>query len=159
MRHPPAFQADVAAGRAWCLAWALLVMLASASLLAWCLAMTDLPAVFAGLAVLPAAWAGRRLMRQAAQSLRWDGQVWWLDAAARRGSETRQGSLRPMLDLGDWMLLRFCERPERRFGQGRRYLALSRADMPQQWPPLRLTLYSAAGLAGSASQPESFPTR
>lgn len=159
MRHPPAFQAEVAPGRAWCLAWALLVTLASASGLAWLQQQTSLPQVVLLLAAplgLLAAW---RLRRQPPQSLRWDGQTWLLGPAAGRGAESRQGSLRPMLDLGGWLLLRFADRPERRFGQGRSYLALSRADLPQQWPLLRLTLYSAAGRAEPASHPESTPIR
>lgn len=159
MRHPPAFQAEVAPGRAWCLAWALLVTLASASLLAWLLLRLGLPVATLLLAAPTGLLAGWSLQRQPALSLRWDGQTWLLGPAASRGSEPRQGSLRPMLDLGAWMLLRFDPRPERRFHQGRSYLALSRADMPQQWPQLRLTLYSAAGLAEHASHPESSPIR
>ncbi|TDP71452.1 hypothetical protein [Roseateles toxinivorans] len=159
MRHPPAFQVEVASGRAWCLAWALLVMLASASVLAWLQQWMNLPLVILLLAFLPGLLAGWRLQRQPLQSLRWDGQTWLLGQAASRGGETRQGSLRPMLDLGGWLLLRFADRPERRFGQGRSYLALSRADMPQQWPLLRLTLYSAAGPSEPARHPESPPIR
>ncbi|MBT9458381.1 MAG: hypothetical protein IV097_17310 [Burkholderiaceae bacterium] len=159
MRHPPAFQVDAAPGRAWCLAWALLVMLASASLLAWLLLRLGLPVATLLLAAPTGLLAGWSLQRQPALSLRWDGQTWLLGAAASRGSETRQGSLRPMLDLGDWLLLRFADRPERRYGQGRSYLALSRADMAQQWPLLRLTLYSAAGPSEPARHPESPPIR
>lgn len=159
MRHPPAFQVEAAPGRAWCLAWALLVMLASASVLAWVSALKGLPPALLLLAPLPGLWAGWRFQRQPPRSLRWDGQTWLLGQAASRGGETRQGSLRPMLDLGGWMLLRFADRPGRRFGKGRSYLALSRADMPQQWPLLRLTLYSAAGPSEPARHPESSPIR
>nr|WP_316640599.1 hypothetical protein [uncultured Roseateles sp.] len=159
MRHPPAFQAEAASGRAWCLAWALLVTLASASVLAWLLQRMNLPVALLLLAAPLGLLAGWRLHRQPTLSLRWDGQTWLLGPASSRGSEARQGSLRPMLDLGEWMLLRFADCPERRFGQGRSYLALSRADMPQQWPLLRLTLYSAAGLAEHAHHPESAPIR
>jgi len=159
MRHPPAFQVEVAPGRAWCLAWALLVMLASASVLAWLVALLSVSPALLLLAPLPGLWAGWQLQHQLPQSLRWDGQTWLLGRAADRGSETRQGSLKPSLDLGAWMLMRFEDRPVRRFGLGRSYLALSRADMPQQWPLLRLTLYSAADLAEQASQSESSPIR
>jgi len=159
MRHPPAFQADVVPGRAWRLAWALLVMLATASVLAWLAQWMMLPLWILLLAAPPGLLTAWSLQRQPALSLRWDGQTWLLGTVASRGAETRQGSLRSMLDLGDWMLLRFDPRPERRFGRGRSYLALCRADMPQLWPLLRLTLYSAAGVADHAHHPESSPIR
>jgi len=154
MRHPPSFQAEVAPGRAWCLAWGLLVALASASLLAWLMAWLNLPAALLLLAPLPGLWAGRQMRHQPPQSLRWDGQAWLLGPATDRGSESRRGRLRPLLDLGAWMLLRFDDGPERRFGLRCSHLALSRVDIPLEWPLLRVTLYSGAV---ATERPETSP--
>jgi hypothetical protein len=154
MRHPPAFQIEVTVGRAWRRALAALVWLACASLLWWLhghLAVPSWPwaVAVAGAALLPV-WAVRwHLLKQAPQSLRWDGQLWLLDTAGQRGNEARQGRLHVLLDFDAWLLLRFAELPPRRFK--RRHLVLSRAELPQQWHQLRSTIYSAAG--SSAAEP------
>lgn len=150
MRHPPAFQIDVRVGRVWCWALSMLTVLSTANLLWWLMSLLSpryvppiLQALLAGsLSVLAAYFSGRGLRRQTPRSLRWDGQIWLLGSVANRGSEKRQGELRVMLDLGDWMLLRHTDLAPRRLMRGTSYLALSRADLPPQWNVLRGTLYS-----------------
>lgn len=152
MRHPPAFQIDVRMGRAWRWALSMLTVLSAANLLWWLISLLRLQnaspialALLIGSLALPAAYfSGRGLRRQKPRSLRWDGQIWLLRSDASPGGEERQGELRAMLDLGDWMLLRHTDLAPRRFRRGTRYLALSRADLPQQWHVLRGTLYSTA---------------
>ena len=52
------------------------------------------------------------LLRTPAVSLRWDGQDWHLGLASSAGHEPTAGALSVALDLGDWMLLRFCAHEE-----------------------------------------------
>ena len=72
-----------------------------------------------------------------AQSLRWDGRAWQLDAAA--------GELSVAIDLGPWMLLRF--KPERRARAS--WLPVQRAGLETQWHALRCAVYSPRPAAES----------
>ncbi len=137
----------------------MLMVWSAASLLWWLISLTHLLdtspialALLIGSLALPVAYfSGRGLRRQKPRSLRWDGQIWLLKSGASPGGEERQGELRAMLDLGDWMLLRHTDLVSHRYRRGTRYLALSRADLPQQWHVLRGTLYSTADHASAVS--------
>lgn len=160
MRHPPAFQVDVKVGRAWCWALVLLLALSLQSLLWWLAGRLSAPAAATlgwlaptiGLTLLIAYPAWQRLRRGPSQSLRWDGQHWFLGGEAERGQERRSGELHAILDFGGWMMLCFIDHAQgRKLLRRRSYLALSQADLPARWNLLRSTLYLFAGRDGTAS--------
>ena len=111
-----------------------LVVAGIAAMMAW-MAGQD-PQASAGLSMLVAAAAlpmlgcAVSLWRVPAQSLRWDGQVWQLDAAP--------GKLRVAIDLGPWMLLRFSPEGQRRS----HWLPVQRLGLEAQWHALRCAVYS-----------------
>jgi hypothetical protein len=70
------------------------------------------------------------LWRVPAQSLRWDGQVWRLDAVP--------GELTVAVDIGPWMLLRFTPGA----GSRTRWLPVQRRGLEAQWHALRCAVYA-----------------
>jgi len=83
-------------------------------------------------------WSWRRRARVRADTgLRWDGQAWSLRAltpAAATGPAASGGSCAVMIDLGDWLLLRWSG------AGGQRWLPLTRTDAPPSWHALRVAL-------------------
>jgi hypothetical protein len=142
MRSAPAVQAvscGTGAGRrlqAACHA------LAAGSLVAWLGGWLEAPSgwtVLAAVAVgVAAAFAADRRWPSRTVSLAWDGAVWSVGRDA-----SLPGQPTPVLDLGDWMLLRFD--PDRQAARPWRrslWLRLSARDVPA-WPALRAALYAA----------------
>ena len=93
-------------------------------------------ALISGLAA--AAWAGRRLDEPASR-LAWDGAAWQLQRAPQ--GETQAGQAALMIDLGDWMLVRFMP--------GARWLPLSRRAHAD-WQALRVALHAVPPLRPGA---------
>jgi hypothetical protein len=71
------------------------------------------------------------LWRVSARSLRWDGQVWWLDAVP--------GGMKVVIDLGPWMLLSFTPAAP---GRLMSWLPVQRRGLEPQWHALRCAVYS-----------------
>lgn len=150
MRAAPAVTVTLGCSR---LAAAALAVLAAASIAAstvWAFQRDDAWGVVLVLLVgLHAIWLARSVARRPPLRLRWDGERWWLGAAA--GGEPWPGEVSVALDLGDWLLLRF--RPEATARSRARWLPAERAAMPADWHGLRCAVYSPrpAGLADAAS--------
>ncbi len=90
-------------------------------------------ALVLGLAV--AGWTGRRLRGIPARRLAWDGAAWQLQP------EGQAGQVALMIDLGDWMLVRFSP--------GGYWLPLARRDAAD-WQALRVALHAAPRLRPGA---------
>ncbi len=69
--------------------------------------------------------------------LAWDGTAWQLRLP---GGDVRCGQVALMLDLGDWMLVRF--RPAGASRLAEVWLPLSRRDTAADWPALRVALHA-----------------
>ncbi len=130
MRPAPAVAVRCGGAAQWRALQALLHALAAASLAAFVLLHLEQPAWPALVVALVAAGAAWHLLQEAPRELRWDGQVWSLDAAP--------GQLGVMIDLGPALLLRL--RPTARGGA--RWLAVTRREAGAAWHPLRAALYS-----------------
>ncbi len=134
MRASPACQVSLRRFGAWRIAVIALSVAGLAAMAGWLVGRD--PQASAGLSMLIAAAAlpmlgcAVSLWRVPAQSLRWDGQVWQLDAAP--------GELRVAIDLGPWMLLRFSPEGQRRS----HWLPVQRLGLEAQWHALRCAVYS-----------------
>ncbi|MCC7456926.1 MAG: hypothetical protein IT390_08135 [Nitrospira sp.] len=146
------------------MAIALLGAAAAAALAAAVWAHVDAAAGLRGLGagrwiavVLGAAVAGMALgwwsAPRAAGTLQWQQGQWTLVPCSASGSAaaSRVGSLRPVFDLGGWMLLRFVAED----GRHARWLPVSRVSAGAAWHPLRATLFApgASGPAAAADAP------
>jgi hypothetical protein len=80
------------------------------------------------LGLLTSWWMGRRWLGPA-RRLAWDGAAWQLQPGGLTGQVTL------MIDLGDWMLVRFSP--------GAHWLPLSRRDAATDWQALRVALHAA----------------
>ena len=87
------------------------------------------------LGLLAARGADRRWVAPA-RRLAWDGSAWQLQPQGLSG----QAAL--MIDLGDWMLVRFSP--------GAHWLPLSRREAATDWQALRVALYAAPPLRPGA---------
>ena len=139
MRASPPCQVSLRHFGAWRVAVALLTCAGVAAIAIW-LASREL-AVSIGWVMLAAALAlpmlacAVSLWRVPAQSLRWDGQVWQLDAML--------GELKVAIDIGPWMLLMFTpEMPGRTS-----WLPVQRRGLETQWHALRCAVYSPRPVA------------
>jgi hypothetical protein len=133
MRDAPPVQALSCSAGHWRLFQQVLAALAVAVTVAWTGALLGAEgAALAGAALalgLAAAWwVGRRLAYQSRQ-LDWDGVAWQLRP------EGLAGQVALMIDLGDWMLVRFLP--------GAHWLPLSRRDAATDWQALRVALHAA----------------
>ena len=73
--------------------------------------------------------------------LAWDGQVWSL---SRQAPEPLAGRVAVMLDLGNWMLLRFdSQQPARPRWRSQIWLPLKQSDAGAAWPAVRAALFAA----------------
>ena len=124
----------------WRAAVAALTSAGVASMVAWLIGRE--PPVSTGL-MTPAAMAAllmlalaMSLWRVPAQSLRWDGRAWQLDAVP--------GELKVAIDLGPWMLLNF--RPDA--AARATWLPVQRLGLEAQWHALRCAVYSPRPMAG-----------
>jgi hypothetical protein len=137
MRLAPPAQAWCRSGGAW---WRLQQLICASSVgvaATWVAAHLGLEAAAAlgwGVGLGAALLAGRE-PAGAPQQLAWDGGRWSLQVG--NGGPPQPGRALPMLDLGEWMLVRFDHAD-----RGRRWLALSRRDAPAGWPALRAALYA-----------------
>ena len=84
---------------------------------------------------------GLSLARVPPMRLRWDGQLWHLGPAETAGRELRSGSLRVIIDLGVWMLLRF--EPETPGERPRAvWIPAQRRGLEASWHGLRCAVHS-----------------
>jgi hypothetical protein len=148
MRAAPAVQVPSRESGPWRAAQALLVALAAIAAVSWAAGWGQVPAGWTVLAALVAgsAAAGGQAWAASAhpQVIGWDGARWWLAPAGRARAT---GHVRPALDLGAWMLVRF--EPE---GHDRaRWLALARRDAPAAWPAWRAAVAAASARAAEAA--------
>lgn len=160
MRAAPAFSLPTACGRAERAAVALLGGLCASAVAAAVWAHADAAAGFAGLgawrwfvvvfaAGLTGAGLGWCLAPRSAGMLHWQRGSWTLvlgdpGVTASAGD----GTVRPMWDLGSWMLL--CFTPADR--SGARWLCVNEAAAGAAWHPLRATLF-APGAGGPPQAP------
>ena len=134
MRASPACQVSLQRFGAWRLAVCSLAMAGAAAMAAWLFGRGS--PVSIGLMMLVAAATltmlilAASLWRVPAQSLRWDGRAWQLDAAP--------GELNVAIDLGPWLLLRFTPDADGRM----RWLPVQRRGLEAQWHALRCAVYA-----------------
>ena len=134
MRASPACQVSLRRFGVWRAAVLGLSLLGVACVAAWLLQREVAPstlvvAATAAAASLLAALVAS-LWRMPAVDLRWDGQVWHLDAVS--------GDLAAVIDLGPWMLLRFTPDAPARMT----WLPVQRRGLEAQWHALRCAVYS-----------------
>jgi hypothetical protein len=151
MRAAPAVQVPSRDGGLWRAAQALLAALAAAGGVSWAAGWAEVPAGSTALLALAAAGVAAGLQALAApappRTIGWDGGGWWLEEA---GCAREAGRIRPSLDLGAWMLVRFEPEP----GGAGRWLPLARRDAPAAWPAWRAAVAAApARAAGAAAAP------
>jgi hypothetical protein len=94
-----------------------------------------LAGVALAMGLVAARWAGRRWAAPS-RRLAWDGAAWQLPP------EELTGQVALMIDLGDWMLVRFSP--------GSRWLPLSRREAATDWQALRVALHAAPSLRPGA---------
>lgn len=142
MHAPPDFRISVRRFGVWRVASALVAAVSTAVACAWLLlAFESEPWMVATLAfngLVLVAVMGRPI---APIRLNWDGQVWHL--GPDRGQASTNGGLRVMLDLGNWMLLRFLP------ASGRRtvWVPVQRLGHETEWAGLRHTVFGARPMA------------
>ena len=139
MRASPACQVSLQRFGAWRAAIVILAGAGLATLVGWA-ATRESPFSIAVLApamvaTLVSGWVSASLWRISAQSLRWDGQAWHLDAVP--------GNVELAIDLGPWMLLRFSPST----GGPVQWLPLQRLGLEAQWHSLRCGVYSPRTVA------------
>jgi hypothetical protein len=150
MRAAPAVRFSSRGGRPWHWIQALLAAAAAAATAAWAVGWAQgSDGAAAAVALLAAsvapAIAGLRIRWQAERSyvLGWDGSRWWLVAP---GGPRIGGRVRPGLDLGNWMLVRFDADRD----APPRWLPVARRDAPADWPAWRAAVYAAAAMPGAS---------
>jgi hypothetical protein len=136
MRVAPPVRALSCSAGLWRLFQQVLVALGTAVAVAWAGAQLGAEgAALAGVAMalgLVAAWGAGRQLVAPVRRLAWDGAAWQLLP------EGQAGQVALMIDLGDWMLVRFSP--------GAHWLPLSRRDAPADWQALRVALHAAPPL-------------
>ena len=148
MRAAPAVLVVAADGSGWRAARRSLYALTAMAAAAWSarrLGGTAGPAAAAAAAAgLITAVLHARCAPAPPRRLRWDGAQWALAAAE---GEFAAGSIRPALDLGIWLLLRF----DPAAGGATQWLPVGRASQPAAWPALRAAVF--AGPVAGGDQP------
>ena len=134
MRACPPCQVSLRRFGVWRAVVALLALAGAATLAGW-LAGQEPPRsiglmTLVALAALSMLALAASLWRVPAQSLRWDGRAWLLDAAP--------GELKVSIDLGPWMLLHF--KPD--LSAPATWLPVQRRGLETQWHALRCAVYA-----------------
>jgi hypothetical protein len=140
MRVAPPVQALSCGAGPWQWFQQALIALSTAVATVWAGAQLGLDgAALAGvslaLGLFAAGWAARRWVTPA-RRLTWDGAAWQLQPEGQAG----QAAL--MIDLGDWMLVRFSP--------GAHWLPLSRRQAATDWQALRVALHATRRLRPGA---------
>jgi hypothetical protein len=135
MRAAPAFQVTLLRFGVWQVSISMLVAggLVCTGTWGWSLHVQIDWMIGAMLAVFTACIVvlGISLCRISPACLRWDGLSWHLGAGP--------GELRPIIDLGPWMLLRFTAADERSTST---WLPAQRRGLEEQWHAFRCSIYS-----------------
>lgn len=104
--------------------------------------------VAGGVALVAGAWAWDAA-RAPTCRLGWNGAAWTLARVATGApSEAIPGRSTVVLDLGDWLLLRFV--PDGSPRAAVRWLALARSEQASAWHGLRCALYGPTPAEGAA---------
>jgi hypothetical protein len=131
MHAAPAVRVTLRGSPGWVAFVAAVAGAGTANAVAWAMLRLELPAALPALAagMVAGVTAARLSWRARADGhLGWDGERWsW-------GGQP--GLADVALDLGGWMLLRFCAE-----GGGRRWIAASRRATTGPWAALRAALY------------------
>jgi len=148
MRASPPIDIELSRSSAW-LAFVLTVVLGVTAVMACWVALVlprSAPTATAaiGLAALTLGLIGSALglTRRIGGRLRWTGQCWELEDGAAGRDRRRPGDVAVMIDLGNWLLLRFTSSA----GEGRtaRWLPVERrGHEPGEWHALRCALHSS----------------
>ena len=149
MRAAPALQLTLEHFRAWRLVLALLRGAAAGAVAAWIALRFDVltaPGWAVAAAALVAAWSGAATCL-APRRLSWDGERWRVGLAAADFDEAPAGTLRVMLDLGIFLLLRF--EPDDN-AHAVEWLPAQRRGHEASWHALRCAVYSSRPAAASA---------
>lgn len=146
MRAAPAVLVVAADGSGWRAARRSLYALTAMAAAAWSarrLGGTAGPAAAAAAAagLITAVLHARCAPAAPPRRLRWDGAQWALAAAE---GEFAAGSIRPALDLGIWLLLRF----DPAAGGAAQWLPVDRALQPAAWPALRAAVFAGPAAGG-----------
>ncbi|MGL6111091.1 MAG: hypothetical protein ACRC2B_13435 [Rubrivivax sp.] len=95
-------------------------------------------------------------LRQPPRQLIWDGVAWAVDAPQ---GDRQAGQVMLMLDLGNWVLVRFTSaEPALRWWRVPMWLPLSSRDAGASWPALRVALHALPppdGATGAARRSRS----
>ena len=145
MRASPACQITVRDFAWWRAAVVAPLLCAVASAVAWWLGPGYRPAWASATLVLmlfTSVCAAVGLIRCPPLSLRWDTARWNLGPAASMGEEPLSGQLAVAVDLGGWLLLRFCpDATTKRLSTV--WIAVQQAPSQQQWHAFRCAVYSS----------------
>jgi hypothetical protein len=103
-------------------------------------------------AALAAAACAALGLRRPARRLVWDATAWTLAAP---GGSAQTGCVTLMLDLGGWMLVRFCPAAPSagRRPQWAQWVPLSSRDAGGSWPALRVALHALPSMAAEPAAP------
>jgi hypothetical protein len=148
MRAAPALQLTLERFSAWRTSVALLCAAAAASIAAWLQAgpWTAVAAALAAGVSLP-------LTRRVPCRLSWDGERWRLGAAGAPLDELPCGTLRVMIDVGGFLLLRF----EAEGARAMQWLPVQRSGLEASWHALRCAVYSPRPAASSVPPDDPSP--
>jgi hypothetical protein len=150
MRSAPAFALGFGVGHLEQTALALLGAATAAALAAWLLSYVDAAVGATRESWRPRTWmvvsvsaAAGALLARVLSSCRsgriaWQQGHWTLQHGA---DEPREGRLRPMIDGGSWLLLRFDPLPAGRSC----WVCVGRRAAGADWHPLRATLFAPGG--------------
>ena len=135
MHAAPAVSVRSSGDGLWRLFGVLMPAVASSALGAWALAHAQLP-VWPALLLIPlVALPLLLLVKSQRFDFRWDGQRW---LALGTGAVEEEGSVDVMLDLGPWLLLRWCPMAPR---QRRRWVSVPAAQALPNLHALRAAVY------------------
>lgn len=160
MRAAPAVTVTIPRSTWWVRCLGLLAVAALAVSLAWALSPSGSVLRWAAVAVT-AAWVGwtfASALRTPVVRLQWDRQIWRLQTMGTSAAgEPAEGSIAVMLDLGNWMLLRFHPSDKRLRSS---WIPAELAGLERDWHALRCAVYSprpSRPVEAGASASDSVP--
>lgn len=146
MRSASALQLTIRCFGIWNVALGLLGVALVSAVAGWLLTWHDEPAAWSA-AVLPVlALVGLggviSLVRRHPIKLRWDTKRWYVTEPHRGSSDMDASSVRLMLDLGGWMLLKYRADVSRPYLRRSGWLPVQRGGIEAQWQALRCAVHA-----------------